>query len=341
MPRRRLSERQIQRIQTIQERRRQRLADRTEHALGEVMAEAAEDDSPRAGQVVVRHGANLAVEDAQGAIHHCLARRHIGDPVCGDRVVWQTTTAGHGVVTAIQPRTMVLSRPDYSGRDKPLAANLTRLVVLIAPEPDPSGYLVDQYLVAAELIGVRALIVANKMDLLDAPAEAAFRARFAHYPAIGYDTLWVSLRRPATLVALTAALSGQTSILVGQSGVGKSSLVNTLLPDLEIQIGRLSRATGLGRHTTSAATCYRLGCGGSLIDSPGVRSFRLGAIDRETLQRGFREFGPYLGQCRFGDCRHDREPGCAIRAAVEAQAIARQRLVNYHHLAAGLGPNWA
>lgn len=340
MPRRRLSERQIQRIQTIQERRRQRLADRAEQALGEVQEEA-EDGGPRAGQVVVRHGANLAVEDAQGAIHHCLARRHIGHPVCGDRVVWQTTTAGHGVVTAIQPRSMVLSRPDYSGRDKPLAANLTRLVVLIAPEPDPSGYLVDQYLVAAELIGVRALIVANKMDLLDAPAAAAFRARFAHYPAIGYDTLWVSLRRPETLAALTAALSGQTSILVGQSGVGKSSLVNTLLPDLDIQIGRLSRATGLGRHTTSAATCYRLGCGGSLIDSPGVRSFRLGAIDRETLQRGFREFGPFFGHCRFGDCQHDREPGCAIRKAVEDGQIAPERLANFHHLAAGLGPSWA
>lgn len=340
MPRRRLSERQLQRIQTIQERRRQRLADRAENALEEVQEEL-DDGGPQAGRVVVRHGANLAVEDDQGVIHHCLARRHIGDPVCGDRVVWQTTTAGHGVVTAIQPRTMVLSRPDYSGRDKPLAANLTRLAVLIAPEPDPSGYLVDQYLVAAELIGVRALIVANKMDLLDAAAEAAFRARFAHYPAIGYDTLWVSLRRPETLVALTAALSGQTSILVGQSGVGKSSLVNTLLPDLEIQIGRLSRATGLGRHTTSAATCYRLGCGGSLIDSPGVRSFRLGAIDRETLQRGFREFGPYLGHCRFGDCRHDREPGCAIREAVQAGRIAPERLANFQHLAAGLGPSWA
>jgi ribosome biogenesis GTPase / thiamine phosphate phosphatase len=340
MPRRRLSERQIQRIQTIQERRRQRLADRAENALEEVQEEAG-DSGPLAGRVVVRHGANLAVEDDQGIIHHCLARRHIGDPVCGDRVVWQTTTTGHGVVTAIQPRTMVLSRPDYSGRDKPLAANLTRLAVLIAPEPDPSGYLVDQYLVAAELIGVRALIVANKMDLLDTPAEAAFRARFAHYPAIGYDTLWVSLRRPETLVSLTAALSGETSILVGQSGVGKSSLVNTLLPDLEIQIGRLSRATGLGRHTTSAATCYRLGCGGSLIDSPGVRSFRLGAIDRETLQRGFREFGPYFGHCRFGDCRHDREPGCAIHEAVEAGQIAPERLANFHHLAAGLGPSWA
>ncbi len=341
MPRRRLSERQIQRIQTIQERRRQRLAERAENALETVDAEDPDGAEPRAGLVVVRHGANLAVEDAEGRIHHCLARRHIGHPVCGDRVVWQPTGEGQGVVTAIQPRAMVLSRPDYSGRDKPLAANLTRLVVLIAPEPEPSGYLVDQYLAAAELIGVGALIVANKMDLLNGPAAAAFRARFAHYPAIGYETLWLSLRRPETLAGLTAALSGQTSILVGQSGVGKSSLVNTLLPDLEVQVGRLSRATGLGRHTTSAATCYRLGCGGTLIDSPGVRSFRLGAIDRVTLQRGFREFGPYLGNCRFADCHHDREPGCAVRAAVNAGAVNPERLANFHHLAAGLGPSWS
>ncbi len=340
MTRRRLSERQLERIQTIQERRRQRLADRAENALAALDEEEPDALGPQAGRVVVRHGANLAVEDPHGQVHHCLARRHIGHPVCGDQVVWQATADGQGVVTAIQPRGMVLSRPDYSGRDKPLAANLTRLVVLIAPEPDPSGYLVDQYLAAAELIGVQALIVANKMDLLDTLGEAAFRARFAHYPAIGYETLWTSLRRPATLVALIAALAGETSILVGQSGVGKSSLVNTLLPDLEVQIGRLSRATGLGRHTTSAATCYRLIGGGSLIDSPGVRSFRLGAIDRETLQRGFREFSPHLGHCRFHDCRHDREPGCAIRAAVDAGQIAPERLANFHHLAAGLGPTW-
>jgi ribosome biogenesis GTPase len=341
MTRRRLSERQIERIQTIQERRRQRLAERAENALAALDDEEPDALGPQAGQVVVRHGANLAVEDPQGQVHHCLARRHIGHPVCGDQVVWQATADGQGVVTAIQPRAMVLSRPDYAGRDKPLAANLTRLAVLIAPEPDPSGYLIDQYLAAAELIGVQALIVANKMDLLDAPAEAAFRARFAHYPAIGYPTLWTSLHQPETLAPLIAALANQTSILVGQSGVGKSSLVNTLLPDQEVQIGRLSRATGLGRHTTSTATCYHLIGGGSLIDSPGVRSFRLGAIDRETLQRGFREFGPHLGHCRFTDCRHDREPDCAIRLAVATGEIAAQRLANFQHLATGLGPSWA
>ena len=338
MPRRRLSGRQIERIQTIQERRRQHLADRAESALSVLEEESGSE--PRQGRVVVRHGANLAVESQDGQIHHCLARQNIGHPVCGDLVVWQRTGDAQGVVTAIQPRETVLSRPDHSGRDKPLAANLTRLAVLIAPEPEPSGYLVDQYLAAAELMGVEALIVANKMDLLGPQALSAFQARFAHYLKIGYPIFWTSLREPDTLVPLIAAMSGETAILVGQSGVGKSSLVKALLPDREIQIGRLSKATGLGRHTTSAATCYRLPGGGLLIDSPGVRSFRLGALAQTDLERGFRELRPHLDGCRFADCRHDREPGCAIRAAVEAGLIAPERLANFHHLAAGIGPSW-
>lgn len=338
MPKRRLSERQVERIRTIQERRRQHLADRAESTLAELDEERGV--TPEAGRVVVRHGANLAVEGEDGRIQHCLARQNIGHPVCGDLVVWQRTADERGVVTAIQPRETVLSRPDYSGRDKPLAANLTCLAILIAPAPEPSSYLIDQYLVAAELIGVRAMLVANKMDLLDATAREAWQARFAHYPAIGYPTLWISLREPASLVSLTAALRGETAILVGQSGVGKSSLVKALLPDLEIQIGRLSKATGLGRHTTSAATCYRIPGGGFLIDSPGVRSFRLGAIPRTDLEHGFRELRPLLSKCRFADCRHDREPDCAVRAAADAGLIAPERLANFHHLAAGLGPAW-
>ncbi len=328
MPKRRLSARQIERIQAIQERRRERLATRPEQALAELDAET----EPEEGRVVVRHGANLAVEDAQEQVVHCLARQNIGHAVCGDRVVWQRIADGQGVVTAILPRTAVLSRPDFGGHDKALAANLTQLVILIAPEPEPSGYLVDQYLVAAEGIGIEAIIVGNKMDLLPEPARDAFQRRFAHYPAIGYRTFWTSLREPDSIRALTAGLAGETSVLVGQSGVGKSSLVKALLPDREIQIGRLSKATGLGRHTTSAATCYRLSGNGFLIDSPGVRSFRLGAIDRAGLQRGFREFQPYLGQCRFGDCRHDQEPDCAIRQAVREGRIAPARLDNFRHL---------
>lgn len=337
MRRRTLSQRQIERIRTIQERRRQRLAERAPAALDEVHSLAEDGPVPEEGLVVVRHGANLAVEDGEGRIHHCLARRHIGEPVCGDRVVWQRTGAGQGVVTAVQPRETVLSRPDYGGRDKPLAANLTQILILLAPQPEPSGYIIDQYLVAAELMGVKAQIVANKMDLLDAPAAVAFRARFGHYPRIGYPICWTSLKGSEGRDRLRGLLTGETSILVGQSGVGKSSLVKALLPDLEVQIGRLSLATGLGRHTTSAATSYRLPGGGSLIDSPGVRSFRLGAIERARLQWGFRELRPYLGRCRFSDCRHLQEPGCALREAVALGQIAVERLENFHHLAAALG----
>ena len=331
MPRRRLTERQIERIGKIQERRRRRLDEHAELALSDCG-----EDQFREGLVVVRHGASLAVEDTESGVYHCLVRQNIGHPVCGDRVVWQKTGPDRGVVTAILDRCTVLSRPDYSGREKPLAANLSLLVILLAPEPEPSGYLVDQYLMAAELMRVKALIGFNKIDLLRAESLAVFKARFAHYRDIGYPLAWISLRQGQGVTSLAQRLSGETSILVGQSGVGKSSLVKTLLPDQKIQIGRLSDATGTGRHTTSAATCYRLPGGGRLIDSPGVRSFRLGPIGFSELQMGFRELAPLVEHCRFGNCRHDREPGCAVKQAVENGRIHPERLENFRHLAARL-----
>lgn len=331
MPRRHLSERQIERIARLQERRRERLAVRTEQVLGSL-----DEADPRPGRVVVRHGANLAVEDAAGAIHHCVSRQNLGHLVCGDRVVWQPTAPGAGVVTALLPRTAVLSRPDSAGRDKPLAANLTLLVVVIAPQPPPAGHLLDQYLVCAELIGVPALIVVTKTDLFtDDRHRNSFLADLTAYTRIGYPLLPLSLPRDPDAAALREQVAGETAILLGQSGVGKSSLVQALLPDQAIQIGRLSQATGLGRHTTSAATCYRLPGGGHLIDSPGVRSFRLGPLDRATLARGFREFQPYLGRCRFKDCAHRHEPDCALREAVARGKISAGRLAIFHALAEG------
>ena len=138
---------------------------------------------------------------------------------------------------------------------------------------------------------------------------------------------------PETLAPLIRQLHGETSILVGQSGVGKSSLVKALIPDIDVQIGHLSEATGLGRHTTSAARCYQLPEGGDIIDSPGVRSFRLGPISISDLERGFREFRPFLGRCRFADCRHDREPDCALQQAVLRGRIRSERLQSFRHLA--------
>jgi ribosome biogenesis GTPase len=343
---RRLSERQRERIQAIQERRRERLESRTNAVLDKLDAErtatadpandAATGPAPQAGLVVVRHGAHLAVEDAAGDLHHCMTRSNIGHPVCGDRVVWQPTGNGGGVVTALQQRENVLSRPDFSGRDKPLAANLSLMAVVVAPQPPPSGYLVDQYLVAAELIGVRALLVAAKLDLLDTAGRADFLATLAHYRDIGYPVCPISIKGAPGLDALTGHLAGETAILLGQSGVGKSSLVQALLPDQDIQIGRLSQATGLGRHTTSAATCYQLSAdgfdGGRLIDSPGVRSFRLAGLTQAELEGGFRDLAPLLGQCRFRDCRHLDEPDCAVRTAVDTGAISQQRVENFLHL---------
>jgi ribosome biogenesis GTPase len=326
MSRRRLSKRQLERIQTLQERRRARADLRAETALSEAESE------PQRGIVATRHGATAAVADSSQDIHVCLLRQNLGHVVCGDRVIWQKTGGSSGVVTAVSERTTVLARPDYAGRDKPLAANLTQLVVVVAVEPAPSGYLVDQYLAAAETLGIRAAIAVNKVDLLQSPADPRLD-RLAGYETIGYPVIRVTARKAHGLDALVTRLRNETSILVGQSGVGKSSLVKALLPDQDIQTGRLSSATGLGRHTTSAATLYFLPSGGTLIDSPGVRSFRLPAMDRQQLERGFREFRPFLGHCQFSNCAHRDEPGCALRAAVTEGRVAQWRLDNFLNMA--------
>jgi len=331
---RRLTDQQRARIARIQEDRRSRTEARARAALAGTAVTVA-----LRGRVVVRHGQNLVVADEAGVLHHCLFRQNLGEVVCGDHVVWQPTGSG-GVVTARLARSSTLSRPDYAGRDKAIAANITQVVIVVAVRPEPNEYLVDQYLVAAEQIGVAALIALNKIELLQGEEREALLARFAHYPVIGYPLVTVSARRAQGLEPLRARLSGQTSILVGQSGVGKSSLVNALLPDREAQTGRLSEATGYGRHTTSAATLYRLPGGGELIDSPGVRSFRLGRLDRQQLEQGFREFRPHLGKCQFRDCSHAHEPACAIRAAVDEGKIHSARLANFLHMAEGLAPRY-
>ena len=329
MARRRLSDQQKARIAKIHDRRRQRAATLADGALS-----TAADGTQHHGRVVVRHGRSLVIRAGDGGHVHALFRANLGEVVCGDNVIWQPTTNDEGVVIAVQPRDTALSRPDFSGRDKAIAANITQLVVVLASQPEPSGYLLDQYLVAAERIGVRGLVCLNKADLLDQRGRMDFRQRFGHYEDLGYPVVQISAKTEHGLDPLLDMLRDQTSILVGQSGVGKSSLINALIPRQEVLEGGLSDATGLGRHTTSAATLYQLESGGELIDSPGVRSFRLGQLSRQELERGFRDFLPYLGQCRFHNCAHLEEPGCAIRAAVEAGEINRARLESYQHMVA-------
>ena len=332
MVKRRLSQHQKNRISSIQARRRQNMEQRADKALHYTSGDIA-----RAGQVVTRHGQSLVIKDSDGGLYHCLTRQNIGHPVCGDDVVWQPTTTGQGVVTALLERTTALIRPDYSGKEKPLAANISQLIVVLAAEPAPSRYLLDQYLVTAETISVRVVIALNKKDLLDSVGIESFRRKFGYYQSIGYPLIEISAKEESRLDPLIDLLADKASILVGQSGVGKSSLVKKVLPDISIQIGRLSRTTGLGCHTTSASTLYTLPNGGLLIDSPGVRSFRLRQLEQKQLEQGFREFSPFLGACRFNNCRHKQEPGCALVQAVADGAIDPGRLENYRHLASNNG----
>lgn len=335
MARRRLSKQQRERIARIQEERRQAAARRADTAL-----ENTDSRRQLEGRVIVRHGQNLVVRSPEGQAIHCLFRQNLGEIVCGDRVLWQPTDDGEGVVVALLPRSTTLSRPDFSGREKPIAANISQLVAVLAPRPEPSGYLLDQYLIAAELIGVHGVICLNKADLLNSDEQQAFHRRFAHYAGIGYPLVQVSAKTEHGLAPLLELLQGNTSILVGQSGVGKSSLINALLPAPELEEGTLSDATGLGRHTTSAATLYELESGGEIIDSPGVRSFRLGKLNREQLEDGFPELRALRGQCRFSNCYHQQEPDCVVRQAVEEGRIHPDRLASFQHLADGLATRY-
>jgi ribosome biogenesis GTPase len=331
MSRRRLTRQQKARIAAIRERRLKRA-----HTTGDEETPQDAGTVPHHGTVIIRHGRSLVVADGDRSLVNCQFRQNLGDIVCGDSVIWHRTGDRSGVVTAVMERTSLLSRPDFGGHEKPIAANLTQLVIVAAPSPPPTGYLLDQYLVAAEHFGLKAILLLNKSDLLDNQHDALLR-RFDTYREIGYCVLQLSTKQHNGEEALREHLNGESSILVGQSGVGKSSLVNMLLPDLEIQTGALSGTSGLGKHTTSSATLYFLPLGGTLIDSPGVRSFRLLVRDRAQLEQGFREFAPYLGHCQFNDCRHELEPGCALTEAVESGKIADWRLNHFRLMAQALG----
>lgn len=284
------------------------------------------------GRVVASHGRDALIEDAAGHRVRCRLQGRRLAVVCGDRVRWTParTEGGGGVVTEVLPRETRLQRVNLRGEPEPVAANLTQLVAVIAPVPAPDFGLCDRYLAAAEWAGLKASIVANKSDLPD--AEGRLSTALADYARIGYPVLSASKRAADGAAALAVRLAGETSVLVGQSGVGKSSLTNLLVPGVEAAVGEVSRASESGRHTTSTASLYRLPAGGELIDSPGVRDFSPPLPAPREVAGGFREIAAEAGRCRFRDCLHRREPGCAVAAAAQAGAIAPRRLASYRQL---------
>jgi ribosome biogenesis GTPase len=284
------------------------------------------------GLVIVNYGKNQLVETPSGDIVNCVARRGLPQIVCGDKVEWLPTGDSSGVIETIRPRRTVLHRANGTNGQRPLVANIDQVVIEAALEPALDYFLIDKYCVAAELAQTEPLLIINKSDLLQDQDRERINTLISEYRDIGYTTLLTSALKNTGIEAFIASLSGKTSILVGQSGVGKSSLIKRLLPHRDIDIGKLSVASGLGKHTTTSTTLYHLPQGGRLIDSPGVRDFHLARVPDEELGHGFREFRPYLGQCRFNNCRHLSEPGCAIRAAVAEGRILERRMASYRKL---------
>jgi len=337
MAKRKLTRQQAWRIQKIQEERLQR-AQRKGIDLEQLDDEQlgpAQD-----GLVVTNFGTALEVEGDDGQFYRCRMRQNLELLVPGDRVLWHGIgSSNEGVVTALQPRRSLLARPDARGELRPLAANIDQILVVAAPRPAYSTDLIDQYLVAAETTGITPVIVFNKIDLLTTGTERTqIEQDLARYEAIGYQILRASTVVQHGLDELTAALRNKVSVFVGQSGVGKSSLVQALLPAEAIKVGALTERTGLGRHTTSAARYYRLSCGGAIIDSPGVREFSLWHMDAPELAQGFVEFRPYLGGCRFRDCSHQHEPGCALLEAVTQGNVSAERLASFQRMVASEAP---
>jgi ribosome biogenesis GTPase / thiamine phosphate phosphatase len=272
------------------------------------------------GTIVAAHGRQYRVELDDGQILRCFPRGKKSELVCGDRVSIQLSGDNQGVIDSIEARKTLLFRSNEY-KQKLIAANVTQIVVVVATEPSFSDELVTRCLVAAECQDMKALIVLNKCDLNDRLDFAM--ASLTSFEKLGYPVLRLSAHTDVEI--LRSHLSGNTSVLVGQSGMGKSTLTNALIPGAKAPTREISEALDSGKHTTTHATLYRLDDHSTLIDSPGLQEFGLRHLSSNAIEYGFPELRPLLGQCRFRDCHHDREPGCAVHAALASGDISQRR----------------
>lgn len=281
------------------------------------------------GRVIVNFRRHSTVERDNGERIDCIVKGRKLKPVAGDRVQWEASDDGRGVIVDILPRHGVIERYDTVRERQVLAANVDQAIIVNAIEPAMDSFTLDKYLAAAEANGIDALIVLNKIDLAGDSERTTLDARLDIYRELGYRVQFLSTATGTGMDAFLESLAGRTSILVGASGVGKSAITQRMLPGEDIRVGDISSASGEGRHTTTATTLYHLPAGGDLIDSPGVREYRLWPMPARDIAPLFREIRARQGDCRFMDCLHRREPGCAVKAAVEKEEINSRRYASY------------
>ena len=296
------------------------------------------------GLVITSFGKRVLIEDNQGESHKCAIRQHLGKLVAGDKVVWQTDIeANTGVVVRVEPRTHELSRPGFRGQTRMIAANVDFIGIVMPVVPGIHPDMIDRYLVAANQLDIPAIIIINKVDLLESDDDwEAIAELLEPYDALGIELIPASTISQEGLQTLQDFMADKNSVFVGPSGAGKSSLINALIPDLDIRVGQLSEATGLGKHTTTNSILYHLTpqennsnelrATGNLIDSPGVRQFSPNPCELSELESYYPDFEDFLGKCKYNNCTHSIEPNCAIKMAVENDEIALSRYQSFQRL---------
>lgn len=282
------------------------------------------------GRIVAAFGRHYEVESDDGRVWQATPRAKRSLYACGDRVALEPAPSGQARILEHLPRTSLLYRSD-EWKQKLIAANATQVVLVVASEPGFSDELLSRALVAIEHDRLRGVIVLNKCDLTDRLPGA--RAQLAPFAALGYPVLELSATHDAS--PLLPLLHGQVSVLVGQSGMGKSTLINALVPGAEAATREISTALDSGKHTTTYARLYRLDADTAVIDSPGLQEFGLAHLTFGDIEDGFPEFRATLGRCRFHDCRHASEPDCAVKALVASGAVDQRRYQHFRTITAG------
>ena len=335
---RRLTEQQQRRIQKQQKTRQEEL-DTSNDLEGLVVQHYGRQLEVQALSTPIQHPEKPQVAEGEpepfwkaieiDSVWRCHTRTNLELLVTGDRVKWQADpNTGLGIITAIHPRQSLLTRPDRYHKVKPVAANISLIVIVFAPLPEPAPGLIDRYLVACADANIPALLVLNKSDLLK--ENDPILELLAEYQNLGYEVMQTQF--DGDLTTLSARLSGETVAFVGQSGVGKSSLINAIVPEAAQKTNVISENSALGQHTTTSTRLIPFGEGASLIDSPGIREFGLWHLNSDTIQQGFPEIENYLGHCQFRNCTHKHEKQCALRQAVAQGEILPRRLESYLRL---------